>query len=90
MESADGAVMGVAKALMASNDTLFNFEDTLGDGDNANLLLSPRMHIRSAASSTSSPSPRPPQTDRTPTNDSQHFVTEIFNKNHVESQVSLI
>uniref|UniRef100_A0A1L8DJZ6 Uncharacterized protein n=2 Tax=Nyssomyia neivai TaxID=330878 RepID=A0A1L8DJZ6_9DIPT len=27
------AIMGVSKTLMASNDTLFNFEDTLGDRD---------------------------------------------------------
>ncbi|XP_059607479.1 uncharacterized protein LOC132255444 isoform X2 [Phlebotomus argentipes] len=27
------AIMGVTKTLMASNDTLFNFEDTLGDRD---------------------------------------------------------
>lgn len=33
------ALMGVTKTLMASNDTLFNFEDTLGDRDDA---FSPR------------------------------------------------
>lgn len=33
------AIMGVTKTLMASNDTLFNFEDTLGDRDD---MFSPR------------------------------------------------
>jgi hypothetical protein len=36
------AIMGVPKALMASNDTLFNFEDTLGDGDTLSASCSPR------------------------------------------------
>lgn len=32
------AIMGVSKNLMASNDTLFNFEDTLGDKDDSSLF----------------------------------------------------
>lgn len=32
-ETISEAVMGVTRTLMASNDTLFNFEDTLGDRD---------------------------------------------------------
>ncbi|KAL5285859.1 hypothetical protein ACFFRR_007499 [Megaselia abdita] len=32
------AIMGVSKNLMASNDTLFNFEDTLGDKDDSSLI----------------------------------------------------
>jgi hypothetical protein len=36
------AIMGVPKALMASNDTLFNFEDTLGDGESISASCSPR------------------------------------------------
>lgn len=51
--------MGVTKTLMASNDTLFNFEDTLGDRDD---MFSPRTpsassqldHIQSSRSSSSS------------------------------------
>lgn len=50
--------MGVTKTLMASNDTLFNFEDTLGDRDD---MFSPRTpsassqidHIHSSRSSAS-------------------------------------
>lgn len=51
--------MGVTKILMASNDTLFNFEDTLGDRDD---MFSPRTpsassqldHVQSSRSSSSS------------------------------------
>lgn len=50
--------MGVTKTLMASNDTLFNFEDTLGDRDD---MFSPRTpsasqmdHVQSSRSSSSS------------------------------------
>lgn len=45
--------MGVTKVLMASNDTLFNFEDTLGDRDRDDLLISPRSYPRTVSSTTS-------------------------------------
>lgn len=57
--------MGVTKVLMASNDTLFNFEDTLGDRDD---MFSPRHH--SAATDTNgSITPQPSIECKTPTND---------------------
>lgn len=68
----DAAVMGqMPKTLMASNDTLFNFEDTLSDHTD-NLLMSPRIHT--AGSSTSSTLSRHESYDRisnerTPTNE---------------------
>lgn len=72
MESASGdAVMGqMPKTLMASNDTLFNFEDTLSD--HTDILMSPR--INTAGSSTSSTLSRQESQDRisnerTPTNE---------------------
>lgn len=73
MESASAeAQMGqMPKALMASNDTLFNFEDTLSDQTD-NLLMSPRMNT--AGSSGSSTLSRQESHDkisleRTPTNE---------------------
>lgn len=57
------AIMGVTKVLMASNDTLFNFEDTLGDRDD--MMLSPR----NAANSENSITPQP-DSCKTPTNES--------------------
>lgn len=73
MESASAdALMGqIPKNLMASNDTLFNFEDTLSDQTD-NMLMSPRMHT--AGSSTSSTLSRNESHDRlsnerTPTNE---------------------
>lgn len=71
MESASDAVMGqMPKNLMASNDTLFNFEDTLSD--HTDILMSPR--INTAGSSTSSTLSRQESQDkisneRTPTNE---------------------
>lgn len=74
MESASvDAIMGqVPKALMASNDTLFNFDDTLSDP--ADLLMSPRLSSNTAGSSTSSTLSRQESHDRisnerTPTNE---------------------
>lgn len=73
MESASAeAQMGqMPKTLMASNDTLFNFEDTLSDQTD-NLLMSPRMNT--AGSSGSSTLSRQESHDkisleRTPTNE---------------------
>ncbi|XP_070493113.1 uro-adherence factor A-like isoform X2 [Chironomus tepperi] len=78
MESASGdAVMGqMPKTLMASNDTLFNFEDTLSD--HTDILLSPR--INTAGSSTSSTLSRQESQDRinnerTPTNEDLPKIT---------------
>lgn len=71
MESASDAVMGqMPKNLMASNDTLFNFEDTLSD--QTDILMSPR--ITGNGSSTSSTLSRNESHDRisnerTPTNE---------------------
>lgn len=71
MESSYDAVMGqMPKNLMASNDTLFNFEDTLSDP--TDILMSPRIHT--AGSSTSSTLSRNESHDRlsnerTPTNE---------------------
>lgn len=45
--------MGVTKVLMASNDTLFNFEDTLGDRDRDDLLISPRNYPKTNSNTTS-------------------------------------
>lgn len=73
MESASAeAQMGqMPKTLMASNDTLFNFEDTLSDQTD-NLMMSPRM--QTAGSSGSSTLSRQESHDkisleRTPTNE---------------------
>lgn len=82
MESASAeAQMGqMPKTLMASNDTLFNFEDTLSDQTD-NLLMSPRMNT--AGSSGSSTLSRHDSHDkvsleRTPTNEDP--PNDIFNK----------
>lgn len=56
------AIMGVTKVLMASNDTLFNFEDTLGDRDD---MFSPR-HLSNSGSNTATPQPI---NCKTPTNE---------------------
>lgn len=53
METAE-AIMGVTKVLMASNDTLFNFEDTLGDRDRDDLLISPRNYPKTNSNTTTS------------------------------------
>lgn len=62
--------MGVTKVLMASNDTLFNFEDTLGDRDD--MMLSPRNAANHSVEHmpASSTTPQPPDTCKTPTNES--------------------
>lgn len=85
MESASAeAQMGqMPKALMASNDTLFNFEDTLSDQTD-NLLMSPRM--MTAGSSGSSTLSRQESYDkisleRTPTNEElPKIANDIFTK----------
>lgn len=58
------AIMGVTKILMASNDTLFNFEDTLGDRDD---MFSPRTP-HSGANTCTATTPQPVECI-TPTND---------------------
>lgn len=50
---------------MASNDTLFNFEDTLGDRDD---MLSPRNAVHSGSNTANSATPQP-ETCKTPTNE---------------------
>lgn len=57
--------MGVTKVLMASNDTLFNFEDTLGDRDD---MLSPRSATNSGTNTAKSITPQPEHC-KTPTNE---------------------
>lgn len=57
--------MGVTKVLMASNDTLFNFEDTLGDRDD---MFSPRNSSHSGNNTATSNTPQPINC-KTPTND---------------------
>ncbi|XP_055711317.1 uncharacterized protein LOC129806610 isoform X3 [Phlebotomus papatasi] len=52
------AIMGVSKTLMASNDTLFNFEDTLGDRDDQ--FSSPQVEKRSFPGGIVSPIEPPP------------------------------
>lgn len=86
MESASAeAQMGqMPKTLMASNDTLFNFEDTLSDQTDI-LLMSPRM--TTAGSSGSSTLSREVSHDkisleRTPTNEEPPKINDIFGKNH--------
>lgn len=69
--SAEAQMGQMPKTLMASNDTLFNFEDTLSDQTD-NLLMSPRMNT--AGSSGSSTLSRQESHDkisleRTPTNE---------------------
>lgn len=69
------AIMGVTKVLMASNDTLFNFEDTLGDRED---MLSPRnfnsinatnpANLSVGANAAKSITPQP-ENCKTPTND---------------------
>lgn len=58
--------MGVTKTLMASNDTLFNFEDTLGDRDD---MFSPRTPSLGDSVHSAFSSGRSDQ--RTPVNDPQ-------------------
>lgn len=90
MESADAAVMGhMPKTLMASNDTLFNFEDTLSDHTD-NLLMSPR--IQTAGSSSSSTLSRQESHDRisnerTPTNEELPKIGEIDAINIVKNSI---
>jgi hypothetical protein len=81
MESASAeAQMGqMPKTLMASNDTLFNFEDTLSDHTD-NLLMSPR--INTAGSSASSTLSRQESHDkisleRTPTNEEAPKIKKL-------------
>lgn len=57
--------MGVTKVLMASNDTLFNFEDTLGDRED---LLSPRNIANAGNNITTAITPQP-ENCKTPTNE---------------------
>lgn len=64
--------MGVTKVLMASNDTLFNFEDTLGDRDD---MFSPR-HFCAASDTSSSGTPQPPVECKTPTNEPSAPATD--------------
>lgn len=56
--------MGVTKILMASNDTLFNFEDTLGDD-----AFSPRNSSHSECNTNGSNTPQPTSDCCTPVND---------------------
>lgn len=83
MESVSASEAGqmgqLPKALMASNDTLFNFDDTLSDQTD-NLLMSPRMNT--AGSSTSSTLSRHESHDRisnerTPTNEDLPKIGEF-------------
>lgn len=80
--------MGVTKVLMASNDTLFNFEDTLGDRED---MLSPR-NLANSGSNTLTPTP---QIDncKTPTNETLLQVYSVDYKpsgsagdNYVQSE----
>lgn len=68
--------MGVTKVLMASNDTLFNFEDTLGDRDD---MFSPRNQANSGNSTLSANTPQPINC-KTPTN--EMYLNAIDNKIH--------
>lgn len=63
--------MGVTKVLMASNDTLFNFEDTLGDRDD---MFSPRTLPNSGCNTLTANTPQPINC-RTPTNEMYLNVT---------------
>lgn len=63
--------MGVTKVLMASNDTLFNFEDTLGDRDD---MFSPRNLPNSGGNTLTANTPQP-MNCRTPTNEMYLNVT---------------
>lgn len=56
--------MGVTKILMASNDTLFNFEDTLGDD-----IFSSRNSSHSDCNTAGSSTPQPSSNCCTPVND---------------------
>lgn len=84
--------MGVTKILMASNDTLFNFEDTLGDRDD---MLSPR-NLLSSASNTATPTTPQPDNCKTPTNEAYLHVYPIdykpieinnFNENPITNEI---
>lgn len=69
--------MGVTKVLMASNDTLFNFEDTLGDRDD---MFSPRNLPNSGGNTITANTPQP-MNCRTPTNEIYlNVTTTIDNK----------
>jgi hypothetical protein len=80
MESASAeAQMGhMPKALMASNDTLFNFEDTLSDQTD-NLLMSPRIHTAgsSGSSTLSKMDADKISLERTPTNEEAPKIDAI-------------
>lgn len=67
------AIMGVTKTLMASNDTLFNFEDTLGDRDD---MFSPRTP-HSGTNTCTATTPQPIECI-TPTNDYSVQEVTIF------------
>lgn len=93
MESASAeAQMGqMPKTLMASNDTLFNFEDTLSDQTD-NLLMSPRMNTAgSSGSSTLSrqESHDKVSLDRTPTNE-EPPKNDLFGKNHELDAIGIV
>lgn len=92
MESGEAAVMGCTKALMASNDTLFNFEDTLGERDDNQMLLSPRPHLSHSSTNSSASSltasKQDLHVDKTPTNDGTNIV-DMFQK-HVHQEPDLI
>lgn len=93
MESASAeAQMGqMPKTLMASNDTLFNFEDTLSDQTD-NLLMSPRMNT--AGSSGSSTLSRQEShdkisLDRTPTNE-EPPKNDIYGKSQELDAIGIV
>lgn len=92
--------MGVTKVLMASNDTLFNFEDTLGDRED---MLSPRnfnsinaanqTNLSMGATAVKSITPQP-ETCKTPTNDgflaaypAEYRPNDLNSDNHVINDI---
>lgn len=72
--------MGVTKVLMASNDTLFNFEDTLGDRDD---MFSPRNPSSSGNNTLTANTPQPTNC-KTPTN--EMYLNSIDNRIHENHQ----
>lgn len=93
MESASAeAQMGqMPKTLMASNDTLFNFEDTLSDQTD-NLLMSPRLNTAgSSGSSTLSRQESQDQSslERTPTNE-EPPKNDIYGKNQELDAICIV
>lgn len=79
--------MGVTKVLMASNDTLFNFEDTLGDRDD---MLSPRINSGGSIMNANGAATPQPDNCKTPTNEAYLQIYPVeYKPNDVNTDTQL-